>query len=42
MRSGFRFGYTASEPLANGASRPASEDIDARARALGFTTGIDR
>lgn len=42
IETGFRFGYTASEPLANGASLPATEDIDARARALGFETGIDR
>jgi pyruvate/oxaloacetate carboxyltransferase len=42
IASGFRHGYTASEPLANGASLPATEDIDARARSLGFVTGIDR
>ena len=42
MRHGFRYGHTASEPLANGASLPATEDIDARARALGFSTGINR
>lgn len=42
MRSGFRYGHTAAEPLANGASLPAAEDIDERARALGFSTGIDR
>lgn len=42
MRHGFRYGYTASEPLANGASLPATEDIDNRARALGFSTGINR
>ena len=42
MRHGFRHGYTASEPLANGASLPATEDIDDRARALGFATGINR
>ena len=42
MRSGFRFGHTAAEPLANGASLPAAEEIDDRARALGFSTGIDR
>jgi oxaloacetate decarboxylase (Na+ extruding) subunit alpha len=42
MRHGFRYGYTASEPLANGASLPATEEIDDRARALGFSTGIDR
>ncbi len=42
MRHGFRYGYTASEPLANGASLPATEEIDDRARALGFSTGISR
>ena len=42
IATGFRHGYTAVEPLANGASLPATEDIDARARALGFVTGIDR
>ena len=41
IETGFRHGYTAAEPLANGASLPATEDIDARARALGFVTGID-
>ena len=42
IETGFRFGYTASDPLANGASLPATEEIDARARALGFETRIDR
>lgn len=42
MRHGFRYGHTAAEPLANGASLPAAEEIDDRARALGFMTGIDR
>ena len=42
MRSGFRYGHTAVEPLANGASLPAAEEIDDRARALGFSTGVDR
>lgn len=42
MRAGFRYGHTAVEPLANGASLPAAEEIDDRARALGFSTGIDR
>jgi pyruvate/oxaloacetate carboxyltransferase len=41
IRSGFRYGYTASEPLANGASLPATEDIGARARKLGFRTSLD-
>jgi pyruvate/oxaloacetate carboxyltransferase len=36
----FSFGHTAVEPLANGASLPAAEDIDARARHLGRHTGI--
>jgi len=42
VESGFRYGYTASEPLANGASLPSTEEIDERARALGATTEIDR
>jgi oxaloacetate decarboxylase (Na+ extruding) subunit alpha len=42
MRSGFRLGHTAVEPLANGASLPAAEEIDALARGLGLATGIDR
>jgi oxaloacetate decarboxylase (Na+ extruding) subunit alpha len=42
MRAGFRYGHTAVEPLANGASLPAAEEIDDRARALGLATGIDR
>jgi oxaloacetate decarboxylase alpha subunit len=42
MRSGFRYGHTASQPLANGASLPATEDIDTRAAAMGLRTGIDR
>ncbi|VTU27454.1 pyruvate carboxylase subunit B [Variovorax sp. RA8] len=42
MRTGFRYGHTASEPLANGASHPSTEEIDDRARALDFATGIDR
>ena len=41
MAAGFRFGYTASEPLANGASLPATEEIAARARRLGFRTSLD-
>jgi oxaloacetate decarboxylase alpha subunit len=41
MQSGFRFGYTASEPLANGASLPATEEIGERARRLGFETSLD-
>jgi pyruvate/oxaloacetate carboxyltransferase len=41
IRSGFRFGYTASAPLANGASLPATEDIGARACRLGHRTSLD-
>ncbi len=42
IESGFRYGYTASEPLANGASLPATEDVEARAPARGRPTGLDR
>ena len=42
MRCGIRYGHTAVQPLANGASLPAAEDVDDRARALGVHTGIDR
>src|SRR5947209_1198712 len=38
MQSGFRLGYTATEPLANGASLPATEDVLERARRLGLDT----
>ena len=41
IESGFRFGYTAVEPLANGASMPATEEIERRARELGYQTGLD-
>jgi pyruvate/oxaloacetate carboxyltransferase len=41
MRSGFCAGYTASEPLANGASLPATEEINAIARRLGFQTSLN-
>jgi pyruvate/oxaloacetate carboxyltransferase len=41
MRSGFQAGYTATEPLANGASLPATEDIVARARQLALTNSLD-
>lgn len=41
MESGFRYGYTASEPLGNGASLPATEDVLARARRLGFATSMN-
>jgi oxaloacetate decarboxylase alpha subunit len=42
MKSGFTHGYTAAEPLANGASLPATEEIEARARRLGFETSVNR
>jgi oxaloacetate decarboxylase alpha subunit len=42
MQSGFTHGYTASEPLANGASLPATEEIAARAARLGFKTSVDK
>ena len=41
IKSGFRFGYTATEPLANGASLPATEDIVTRARRFGFATSMN-
>lgn len=41
MAAGFRFGYTATAPLANGASLPATEDIAARARRRGLRTSLD-
>jgi len=41
MQSGFRLGYTATAPLANGASLPATEDIVARARNRGFDTSLN-
>ena len=41
MQSGFRLGYTATEPLANGPSLPATEDVLARARRLGFATSVN-
>jgi pyruvate/oxaloacetate carboxyltransferase len=41
MQRGFRYGYTASEPLANGPSLPATEDVLARARRLGLATSMD-
>ena len=41
MQSGFHFGYTATEPLANGASLPSTEDVLARARRLGFDTSMN-
>jgi len=41
IKAGFDFLQTASRPLANGASLPATEDIAARAEALGCETGLD-
>jgi pyruvate/oxaloacetate carboxyltransferase len=41
MQSGFRAGYTASEPLANGASLPATEEINDRAQRLGLGTSVN-
>jgi oxaloacetate decarboxylase alpha subunit len=41
MQSGFTHGYTASEPLANGASLPATEEIADRAKRLGFHTNLN-
>jgi len=41
MQAGFRFGYTATEPLGNGASLPATEDVLARARRRGFATSMN-
>jgi pyruvate/oxaloacetate carboxyltransferase len=41
METGFRLGYTASEPLGNGASLPATEDVLARARERGFATAMN-
>jgi len=41
MQSGFRLGYTATKPLANGASLPATDDVVTRARRLGFVTSMN-
>ena len=41
IESGFRLGYTATQPLANGASLPATEDVLARARRLGVPTSMN-
>ena len=41
MQSGFQYGYTALEPLGNGASLPTTQDILARAQALGLSTHMD-
>ena len=41
IQSGFTHGYTASEPLANGASLPATEEIAAVAKKLGVKTSVN-
>lgn len=41
MRSGFRLGHTATRPLANGASLPATEEVLHRARCNGFATHMN-
>ncbi len=41
IESGFNLGHTASEPLANGASLPATEEINDIARRMGVATSID-
>lgn len=41
MRAGFEYAYTALEPLANGASLPATRDIRERALALGRGCALD-
>ena len=41
MRTGFRLGYTATQPLGNGASLPATEDVLGRARRAGFATSMN-
>ncbi|HVO88105.1 MAG TPA: pyruvate carboxylase subunit B [Casimicrobiaceae bacterium] len=41
MQSGFELGYTATQPLGNGASLPATEDVLERARRLGFATSMN-
>ena len=40
IRSGFAAGYTATRPLANGASLPATEDVLERARRQGCATSM--
>ena len=42
IASGFALGHTAVQPLANGASLPAAEEIEAIARDMGRRTSIDR
>jgi pyruvate/oxaloacetate carboxyltransferase len=41
MQSGFEYGYTALEPLGNGASLPTTQEIRRRALALGMRCGLD-
>ncbi|MBM3225551.1 MAG: pyruvate carboxylase subunit B [Candidatus Tectomicrobia bacterium] len=41
IEQGFRFGYTAVEPLANGASLPSTAEIARRAGDVGYSTGLD-
>src|SRR5690606_37507052 len=41
MEAGFEYGYTALEPLGNGASLPTTQEIHRRALALGRPTFLD-
>ena len=41
MQSGFEYGYTALEPLGNGASLPTTQEIRRRAEKLGMKTHLD-
>jgi pyruvate/oxaloacetate carboxyltransferase len=41
MRAGFQYGYTALDPLGNGASLPSTQEIDRRAKAQGLRTTLD-
>lgn len=41
MQAGFEYAYTALEPLGNGASLPTTQDIRARALALGLRCRLD-
>jgi len=41
MKAGVEYAYTALEPLGNGASLPATQDIARRARALGLDVALD-
>ena len=41
MQSGFQYGYTALEPLGNGASLPTTQEIHRRSLALGLESGLD-